>query len=224
MTHASYAEMHGVPDNSTLAWAGDSLVNLVLVAEIFSAQPDSTEEKLAADLSAIRDEEKLANTARHLDLGRYLLLSPGEEATGGRARDSNLATAYQAVMAAVWQDSRAGLSHAQDLVLQHHNWAIRKVTQSAPRNWKQELLAWRDWLNLDLEYLRANGGKNQSQRFYATVVQGGRYGEPVSEAFGRSAKQAEAAAARKAVEKYSKAFGLEQASKRSKPDKKRGKR
>lgn len=222
LTHPSYANDEGVRGNGRLGFMGDALVTQVLVQHLYHELPETPQSELTVALSSIRHEKKLAETARQLRLGSYLLLGQGEEASGGRDKSTNLANALQAVLAAVREDPRYGMQHAKDLLLEHHAWAIRGVTNGQDdRGWKNRLDAWRRGLDLDLSYQLVHAGPEHDRRFYASIVQGGRDGEPVAEGLGTTKKTAELEAARKAVLKYEQAFRTDQPPKRAKPKKKK---
>jgi ribonuclease-3 len=117
LTHKSFvneAEDKRGKDNQRLEFFGDSVIGLFVSAELLQRFPDVAEGKLSKIRASLVDEETLAGLARRVLLGRYLRLGRGEEKTGGREKQSVLADAYEALVAAVYLDG--GLHAAQGMV------------------------------------------------------------------------------------------------------------
>ncbi|MCH7605591.1 MAG: ribonuclease III [Chloroflexi bacterium] len=98
-----------------LEYLGDSVLGLAVAAELFQRFSTLGEGELTKSRAALVCRESLAGVARRLGLGEHLLLGKGEEATGGRQRDSILAAAFEAVVAAVYLDQ--GYQHASQFIL-----------------------------------------------------------------------------------------------------------
>jgi ribonuclease-3 len=105
LTHASFAnENADVEDNEKLEFLGDSVLNFLVTEKLFAAFPLEGEGTLSKARSQLVSEEHFAALARRVGLGSALLLSPGEERSGGRERDARLADAFEAVFAALLLD------------------------------------------------------------------------------------------------------------------------
>ena len=119
LTHSSLAvEQHRMgEDNERLEYLGDAVLEHLVSRHLYDAHPEMREGALTRLRSSLVCEEALAAAARRLELGRYLLLSRGEEQCGGREKDSILSDAFEAVLAAVYLDG--GLDEAQKLVRDH---------------------------------------------------------------------------------------------------------
>ena len=119
LTHSSLAvEQHRMgEDNERLEYLGDAVLEHLVSRHLYDAHPEMREGALTRLRSSLVCEEALAAAARRLGLGRYLLLSRGEEQCGGREKDSILSDAFEAVLAAVYLDG--GLDEAQKLVRDH---------------------------------------------------------------------------------------------------------
>ncbi len=107
MTHSSFAneqKINRLEDYERLEFLGDAVLELTSSEFLFSANPDMPEGKLTKLRSSMVCEPALAYCARELELGRYLLLGRGEEATGGRNRDSITSDAMEAVIGALYLD------------------------------------------------------------------------------------------------------------------------
>jgi len=117
LTHRSYAyENGGLPTNERLEFLGDAVLGLVVTDSLYAAHPDLAEGQLAKLRAAVVNMRALAEVARTLGLGEYILLGRGEEGTGGRDKPSILADTMEAVIAAVHLS--AGLPAATTFV--HH--------------------------------------------------------------------------------------------------------
>ena len=101
--------------NDRLEFLGDALVGLVTASHLYWAFPEDDEGRLTVMRSEIVKSRSLAEVAASLDLGRYLLLGKGEEAGGGRTRESNLAAAFEALAGAMLVDR--GYEAAREFVL-----------------------------------------------------------------------------------------------------------
>ena len=111
LTHRSA----GAPHNERLEFLGDSLVNLFAAEALFLRWPRADEGALTRARAELVRESALAAIARTLELGARLTLGPGEMKSGGHRRDSILADAVEAVVAAIYLD--AGFDVCREVVL-----------------------------------------------------------------------------------------------------------
>ncbi len=115
MTHSSFANERGLEqDNERLEFLGDSVLELVVADWLFRRHPSAPEGVLSRIRSHVVSAEALARRARKLELGPALRLGHGEDESGGRDKQSLLACALEAVIAAVYIDG--GLEAARTLV------------------------------------------------------------------------------------------------------------
>jgi ribonuclease-3 len=105
----------GAPSNERLEFLGDAVLGLIVARFSYERYPDFPEGMLAKVRSAVVNARVLATVAEGLGVGDVLLLGRGEEASGGRAKASILADAFEAVLGAVYLD--AGWEAAEQLVL-----------------------------------------------------------------------------------------------------------
>ena len=106
--HSSYANEHrgdGISSNERLEFLGDAILGFVTAEHLFKTYGDLPEGDLTRIRAALVCEQSLYEVARRLDLGQYLKLGKGEEAGGGRERQSILADAVEAIFAAIYLDS-----------------------------------------------------------------------------------------------------------------------
>jgi ribonuclease-3 len=111
LTHRSA----GSPHNERLEFLGDSLLNLVVAEQLFRRWPNADEGAMTRVRAELVRESTLARIARDLGVGERLTLGPGEMKSGGHRRDSILADALEAVVAACFLD--AGFDACRALVL-----------------------------------------------------------------------------------------------------------
>ncbi|WP_133498371.1 ribonuclease III [Cognatilysobacter terrigena] len=95
----------GAPHNERLEFLGDSLVNLFVAEALYTRWPKVDEGALTRARAELVRESSLAQIARDLDLGAKLTLGPGEMKSGGQRRDSILADAVEALVAAIYLDT-----------------------------------------------------------------------------------------------------------------------
>jgi ribonuclease-3 len=126
LTHRSYVNetgKEGVDDNERLEFLGDSVLDLVVSDLLMQRNPKEPEGMLSKFRSAVVNERSLATAARAIRLGEYIRLGRGEEITGGREKDSILANAFEAVIAALYrsgglEDAAAFIRHTLEDVLE----------------------------------------------------------------------------------------------------------
>lgn len=105
----------GAPHNERLEFLGDGLVNLFVAEALYTRWPSANEGALTRARAELVRESALAPIARALGLGERLTLGPGEMKSGGHRRDSILADAVEAVVAAIYLD--AGFERCREVVL-----------------------------------------------------------------------------------------------------------
>lgn len=108
LTHSSYTNEHNMKfteNNERFEFLGDSILGLIVSQYLYKKYPDYPEGELTKIRAKVVCESSLAFAAKKINLGEFLLLGKGEEATGGRLRESILANASEALMGAVYLDS-----------------------------------------------------------------------------------------------------------------------
>ena len=125
MTHSSYAnEQRGrrKANNERLEFLGDAVLEVTISDYVFREYPSYNEGRLTKLRSSLVCEYTLAICARDVELGKYILLSRGEDATGGRERDSILSDAFEALIGAIYIDG--GMDKARFFI---HNHLLKDV-------------------------------------------------------------------------------------------------
>lgn len=117
LTHPSLAQEGSGSQNHNqrLEFLGDAVIQLVVTGELYNRFPHLGEGPLTQARAQLVNRASLAGQARRLDLGRRVLLSRGEDASGGRTRNSTLADAFEAVVGAIHLDG--GFEAARTVVL-----------------------------------------------------------------------------------------------------------
>ncbi len=117
LTHSSFSneqKINRCKDYERLEFLGDAVLELLSSQFFFETYPEMSEGEMTRQRSAMVCEPALAFCARDLSLGEYILLGKGEEATGGRKRDSIISDVMEAVIGAVYLDG--GLEEARGFV------------------------------------------------------------------------------------------------------------
>jgi ribonuclease-3 len=107
LIHSSYLHEHrdlAAGHNERLEFLGDSVVSLAISDALYRRHPDDDEGVLSARRASIVSTAGLARLAHRLELGEYLLLGEGESQRGGRRRPALLASAFEALVGALYLD------------------------------------------------------------------------------------------------------------------------
>src|SRR5213594_444319 len=200
VTHPSLAHEragNGTQHNQRLEFLGDAVLQLVLTDFIYALYPDFAEGKLTQVRAHLANRHTLHRRALAIGLGQYLQLGKGEEASGGRARLSNLADAFEALLGAVYLDG--GIRAARKFVSRQFAHEFKSLKETSPRqNPKgrlQELLQSRSSANPQYRVIDESG-PDHDKKFEAVVEWEGR---EIGRGHGSSKKVAEVAAAEAAL-------------------------
>jgi len=197
MSHRSWVSEHpGNESNERLEYLGDAILGWIVADLVYRRFPDYPEGHLTDLRKGVVNAEALAATAAELGIGPCLLLGRGEDAAGGRNKESILSDAFEALLAAVYLDG--GVDEAAAIVERHLGPLLEIADLGRDRidekSALQELVA-----RLQLEppkYRVSSEGPDHRKRFEATVSVGDR---DLGFGTGGSKKAAERAAARAAL-------------------------
>ena len=117
LTHSSFAneqKINKLNNYERLEFLGDAVLELVSSEFLFNENKDMPEGQLTRLRASMVCEPALAYCARDIDLGSYILLGKGEEATGGRKRDSIISDVMEAVIGAIFLDG--GIENAKKYI------------------------------------------------------------------------------------------------------------
>jgi ribonuclease-3 len=200
LRHSSYVNEQTdtqLRDNERLEFLGDAVLNLVVGDLLMKAYPQMRE----GDLSRIRanmvNEAQLADVARQLDLGRHLLLGKGEIQSNGMEKNSLLANAMEAIIAAIYLDS--GFEGAFGFIAFHFDQLIQAApTLTTGQDYKSRLQeAVQSAIKAVPRYhVVQESGPDHDKTFCVSMT----VGEIEARGIGKSKKTAEQEAARKGLD------------------------
>jgi len=180
-----------------LEFLGDAVLGAIVAAELYQRFPDLQEGQMTKLRAYLVQRESLAKAAGKLGLGEALHMGYGEELGGGRERGSNLASALEAVVGAVFLDQ--GYEKAKGLVLELLGSEIDDVGSAGlpkdPKSHLQEIVQAK--VGIPPQYVVvAEEGKDHSRQFTIEVRMDGK---PLAAGTGRRKADAERQAASKAI-------------------------
>ena len=197
LTHSSFANEHKqFKYNERLEFLGDSVLGLVISDYLFNERKDLPEGKLTKLRANVVCEESLSRVAKKLDVGNFLFLGKGEKICGGRERDSILADATEAIIAAIYLDG--GIECAKDFILSNLRDVISNtVDGNIFRDYKTILQEIIQKKNGKLSYrLVEENGPDHNKEFEMVVKRGHTI---LGQGRGRNKKEAEKEAAKNAL-------------------------
>lgn len=192
-THKSYSIEQGVVTcNERLEFLGDSIISAVVAHWLFKRFPNVDEGRLSKMKSQIVSRANLSCWSEELQLGLHLFLSQGEEATGGRKRESLLGNVYEALVGAIFLDQ--GFSTAQRFIMRHLS-KKKRIVENDFKSRLQEIVQ-KKYKTPPVYCVIAEAGPDHDKKFTLEVRINKRVlglGE------GRSKKEAEQLAAKEAL-------------------------
>lgn len=115
-------------NNEKMELLGDAVLDLIVTEYLYKNFEVATEGELAKLKSMIVSEPVLANISREIKLGNYLMLSKGEELTGGRERESILGDVFEALLGAIYLDS--DIDTVRDVALKYLKYKIEHINEN----------------------------------------------------------------------------------------------
>ena len=201
LTHSSFANensLHPSKSNQRLEFLGDTIISLVVSEYLYNKYPFYPEGELTKIRAKVVCESSLAMTAKKIKLGDYLLLGKGEEATGGRRRESILADASEAIAGAIFLDSTYD-TVARFLVSKFEADIVRAVAKgNLFIDYKTQLQEKLQKITKDrISYaVSKEEGPDHNKLFFVNVLLGK---DVIGSGIGRNKKEAEQLAAREAL-------------------------
>ena len=131
LTHRSYLNEMKDPEikhNERIEFIGDAVLELVVTEFLFKKYPNLPEGVLTSYRAALVKTESLAEEARRLGLGEYILMSRGEEHTGGRDRTYILANTMEAIIGAIYLST--GYEDSKDFIEKNISYKIDKIAEN----------------------------------------------------------------------------------------------
>lgn len=197
LMHSSYANekhMNKLANNERLEFLGDAVLELVSSEFLFKSHMDMHEGELTKLRASMVCEPTLALCARDINLGEFLLLGKGEDATGGRERDSILSDALEATIGAIYLDG--GFTNAKEFITRFIlNDIDKKKLFYDSKTILQEMIQGMSKETLHYELI-GEEGPDHNKKFTIEAVLGK---ETLAIGIGRTKKAAEQEAAYKAI-------------------------
>lgn len=200
LTHRSYlGEANGEAlSNERLEFLGDSVLGVVIAEYLYTKFPERVEGDLAKAKAVAVSEPVLAESAKKLGMPDMIMMSTGEEASGGRKRHSILADSFEALVAVIYLD--CGMDAARQFILR----ALESILEDIER--KEHI---RDYKSMLQEHTQ--GLYKKAPRYVVIAEEGADHDKTfrvearlgdilMGRGEGKSKKQAEQAAALKALE------------------------
>ena len=199
LTHPSVAHETGtaIEHNQRLEFLGDAVLQLVLTRELYEKFPAAGEGPLTKARAQMVNRRTLAEQARRIGLGQRLILSRGEELSGGRDRASALADAFEAYVGAIFLDG--GYAAASEFLLRQFREAFGQLASipnlENPKGELQEILQ-AESTEPPHYHLHAVSGPDHDREFECAVHY---RGAELGRGKGKSKKAAESQAAMAAL-------------------------
>lgn len=198
LTHTSYAYEHNVESNEKLEFLGDSILEFISSIYLFKTYPNLKEGEMTKVRATVVCENSLYKVAKMRDFSDFLYLGKSEKASGGEDRPAILADSVEAVIAAIYIDG--GLAEAEKFIITN----LKEEIEIASKNVGQK-----DYKTVLQEKLQEHGdvkikytiiketGPDHDKTFEAQVECNDKI---LATGKGKSKKQAEMDAAKKALE------------------------
>ncbi|MBN2824878.1 MAG: ribonuclease III [Campylobacterales bacterium] len=195
LTHKSYKKPY---NNERLEFLGDAVLDLIVGEFLFEKFLTSDEGILSKIRASLVNESGFTLLAKQLDIGQYIYLSIAEENNNGRAKPSLLSNAFEAVIGAIYLE--AGLEVARNISIKLLNEVHPTIDlESLSKDYKtalQELTQSTHGVTPDYELLKATGPDHKKEFEIAIYLEG----KIIASAKGKSKKEAQQKAAKKALE------------------------
>jgi ribonuclease-3 len=200
LTHRSYVNenQNAVEDNERLEFLGDAVLDFIVGEWVFHRFPEMPEGDLTKIRSSLVRNDRLAEVARHLDLGAALRLGRGERTSGGHKRDNLLGSTFEALLGALYLDS--DLEKTKKFVIPLLDWMKESVLDEIndPKSQLQEIT---QSMKLGTPHYRVvNSSGPDHARIYTVEVEIA--GEVEGRGTGTSKSNAEHAAAKDALRHF----------------------
>lgn len=200
LTHTSYAYEHGVQSNEKLEFLGDSILEFVSSEYMYNKYTNLKEGEMTKVRATVVCEKSLYKIAVLHNFSDFLYLGRSEIMTGGNKRPAILADSVEAVIAAMFIDG--GLDPAKKFIIENLKdeieIATKHVGQKDYKTVLQEELQKNGDVKIEYKIIKESG-PDHDKTFEAEVSLNGK---KLASGVGKSKKEAEMQAAKKAIESY----------------------
>lgn len=197
LTHSSYAneqKINKAPDYERLEFLGDAVLEMVTSTFLFEKHPELSEGQLTRMRAMLVCGSSLAYCAKDIELGKFILLGKGEEATGGREKETITSDVVEAVIGAIYLDG--GLGNASAFI---HRVVLSDLEHKQlfydSKTLLQELVQKQSGASLSYEVVEESGPDHDKEFIIEARVNGKTMGRGV----GKTKKAAEQKAAYEAL-------------------------
>lgn len=200
LIHSSFGfeQFDNCENNETLEFLGDAVLDLVVSDMLLHRFPEMREGELTKIRAGLVREGTLSRIARNIRLGDFIMLGKGERASHGRKKASILASAFEALIGAIYLDR--GYASAQDVVGRHFNPLLAEIKGKKPvedaKSLLQEILQ-EQFNQTPIYCLENEEGPAHAKKFTVSVRFAGKV---LGAGSGTSKKEAEKMAAAAALE------------------------
>jgi ribonuclease-3 len=200
LTHVSYDRRKTEGHNEVLEFLGDAVLDLAMSDLLIQRNPDKSEGSLSKMRAALVNSAVLAEKAAQLKIGPLLRLGKGEERSGGRNKESILAGAFEALLGAIYEDG--GYPAARSVVERYFSADVtgKGLGQQDYKTRLQEISQM--LFRAPPSYRIVSETGPDHEKFFVTEISVG--GEVLGKGEGKSKKQSEQEAARKALQELQK--------------------
>ena len=198
LTHTSYAYENNIDSNEKLEFLGDSILEFVSSKYIYCNYPKLKEGEMTKVRASVVCEKSLYKIAKLHNFSDFLNLGKSEQKTGGNNRPAILADSVEAVIAAIYLDG--GVNYAEKFIIENLKEEIEQATKNVGiKDYKtvlQEILQQHGEVKIQYEIIKEQG-PDHDKLFTAEVKCND---NALAEGKGKSKKEAQMQAAKKALE------------------------
>lgn len=198
LTHTSYAYENKKESNEKLEFLGDSILEFISSKYLYAKYTNLKEGEMTKVRATVVCEESLHKIAKVHNFGDFLYLGKSEQKTGGKSRPAILADSVEAVIAAIYLDG--GIEEADKFIIENLKNEIEIATKHVgDKDYKtvlQEKLQEHGDVKIEYETI-GESGPDHNKKFKAQVKCNGKI---LAQGEGKSKKEAQMHAAKKALE------------------------
>lgn len=199
--HRSYLNENkkmGLTSNERLEFLGDTVVSFIISSYLYNKFPKMTEGELTEIRSAVVNTKSLAKASVKLDLGSYLLLSRGEEESGGRTNITLLANTFEALTGAIYLEkgTETAMSFLEIFLFPEIDEVVKEENYKDHKSRLQEIVQEKKKISPEYKLIKAVGPDHAKEFEIAVFVDSKQLGK----GSGRSKQEAEQNAAGAALE------------------------
>ena len=200
LTHRSYINENreqNIENNERLEFLGDAVLELIISDHIYKKYPEKHEGELTAIRSALVRTESIAEESKKMGIGQYLLLSKGEEESGGKDKEYIIADLYEAVLGAIYldKDYETAKEYVTRTILKKVDKVVEEELFIDPKTKIQELSQAKYKVTPTYTILKEEGPDHDKHFTIGLFLEN----KEIAQGVGTSKQKAEEDAARKAI-------------------------